>query len=157
MIAKICGIFHLTFKVGLSPSKKVFFISFIESPLKIMKNAFSFILTTLFVLEIFDVGNSLIKKLRLISKFMTSQTGQTIIKIHTLLNFSKSIDNQVMKFGQLIEYNMRNTFLQKWYTKWGGEDPFTKIQKWAYFWINDLKCYKVYSSWMTKSRSTKIY
>ena len=117
MIAKICGIFHLTFKIGLSPSKKVFFISFIESPLKMTKNAFSFILTTLFVLEIFDVGNSLIKKLRLISKFMTSQTGQTIITIHTLLNFSKSIDNQVMKFGQLIEYNMRNTFIQKSYTK----------------------------------------
>ena len=117
VIAKICGIFHLTFKVGLSPSKKVFFISFIESPLKMTKNAFSFILTTLFVLEIFDVGNSLIKKLRLISKFMTSQTGQTIITIHTLLNFSKSIDNQVMKFGQLIEYNMRNTFIQKSYTK----------------------------------------
>ena len=129
MIAKICGIFHLTFKVGLSPSKKVFFISFIESPLKMTKNAFSFILTTLFVLEIFDVGNSLIRKLRLISKFMTSQTGQTIITIHTLLNFSKSIDNQVMKFGQLIEYNMRNTFLQKSYTKWGGEDSFRSFYK----------------------------
>ena len=26
-----------------------------------------------------------------------------------------------MKFGQLIEYNMRNVFLQKSYTKCGGE------------------------------------
>ena len=26
-----------------------------------------------------------------------------------------------MKFGQLIEYNMRNIFLQKSYTKCGGE------------------------------------
>ena len=26
-----------------------------------------------------------------------------------------------MKFGQLIEYNSRNIFLEKSYTKWGGE------------------------------------
>ena len=26
-----------------------------------------------------------------------------------------------MKFGQLIERNMRNIFLEKSYTKWGGE------------------------------------
>ena len=26
-----------------------------------------------------------------------------------------------MKFGQLIEYNMRNIFLEKSYTKFGGE------------------------------------
>ena len=26
-----------------------------------------------------------------------------------------------MKFGQLIEYNMRNIFLEKSYTSWGGE------------------------------------
>ena len=94
-----------------------------------MKNAFSFILTTLFILEIFDVGNSLIKKLRFVSKFMTSQTGRIITTIHTLLNFSRSIDNQVMKFGQLIEYNMRNTFLQKSCTKWGGEDSFRSFYK----------------------------
>ena len=33
-----------------------------------------------------------------------------------------------MKFGQLIEYNMRNIFLQKSYTKCGGEtspEPFS--------------------------------
>ena len=38
-----------------------------------------------------------------------------------------------MKFGQLIEYNMRNIFLEKSYTKCGGEtfpDPFLKIQNW---------------------------
>ena len=36
-----------------------------------------------------------------------------------------------MKFGQLIEYNMRNIFLEKSYTKCGGEtfpDPFLKNQ-----------------------------
>ena len=26
-----------------------------------------------------------------------------------------------MKFGQLIEYNMRNIFVEKLYTKWAGE------------------------------------
>ena len=40
-------------KVGLSPSKKNCVICFIESPLKMMKNAFYFILKTLFVLKIF--------------------------------------------------------------------------------------------------------
>ena len=40
-------------KVGLSFSKKNCVICFIDSPLKIMKNAFYFILKPLFVLKIF--------------------------------------------------------------------------------------------------------
>ena len=40
-------------KVGLSPSKKICGICLIESPLKMMKNAFYFILKALFVLKIF--------------------------------------------------------------------------------------------------------
>ena len=40
------------FKVGLSPSKKID-ICLIESPFKMMKNAFYFILKALFVLKIF--------------------------------------------------------------------------------------------------------
>ena len=39
---------------------------------------------------------------------MTSQPGQQTIAIHILTNISKSKDNQAMKFGQLIEYNMKN-------------------------------------------------
>ena len=39
-------------KVGPSPSKKVCFIYFNESPLKMMKNAFHFMLKALFVLKI---------------------------------------------------------------------------------------------------------
>ena len=42
------------FKVGLSPSKKFIFIYFNESPLKMMKNGFYFILKALFVLKIFN-------------------------------------------------------------------------------------------------------
>ena len=52
------------------------------------------------------------RKLRLISKFMTSQTGQQIITVHILPNTSTSKGNQAMKFVQLIEYNVRNAFLQ---------------------------------------------
>ena len=40
-------------KVGLSPFKKNFFICFNNSPSKVMKNAFYFILKALFVLKIF--------------------------------------------------------------------------------------------------------
>ena len=41
--------------------------------------------------------------------------------IHILTNISRSKGNQVMKFGQLIEYKMGNIFLEKSYTKCGGE------------------------------------
>ena len=36
-----------------------------------------------------------------------------IIPIHTLPNISRGKSNQEIKFGQLIEDNMRNNFLQK--------------------------------------------
>ena len=52
---------------------------------------------------------------------MTSQPGQQTIVIHVLPNISRNKGNQTMKFGQLIEYNMRNIFLEKPYTKYGGE------------------------------------
>ena len=50
---------------------------------------------------------------------MTSQPGKQTIAIHILPNISRSKGNQTMKFGQLIEYNMRNIFLEKPYTKCG--------------------------------------
>ena len=52
---------------------------------------------------------------------MTSQPIKQTIAIHILPNISRSKDNQTMKFGQLIEYNMRNIFLAKSYAKCGGE------------------------------------
>ena len=58
---------------------------------------------------------------RFISKFMTSQLGSQINVIRILPNISKSKGNQTKKFDQLIEYNMRNIFLQKSYTKYGTE------------------------------------
>ena len=52
---------------------------------------------------------------------MTSQTGPQIITRHKLLNNLRSKDNRTMKFGELIEYNMRNIFLENSYSKFGGE------------------------------------
>ena len=58
------------------------------------------------------IEKRLVKKLRSISKFMTLETGKQIIAIHVLPNISRSKDNQAMKFRQLIEYNMKNSFLE---------------------------------------------
>ena len=52
---------------------------------------------------------------------MTSQSGQQTIVMHILPNISRSKGNQTIKFGQLIEYNMRNIFLEKLYPKCGGK------------------------------------
>ena len=106
------------FKGALSGLKK--FLAN-EIHLKMMKNTFYFTLESLFVLKIFNFlvmyKSSLIRKIRFISKFMTSQSGQQSIAIHILPNISRSKDNQTMKFGQLIEYNKRETFVEKSYTK----------------------------------------
>ena len=63
---------------------------------------------------------------------MTSQRGLQTIAIHILPNISRSKGNQTMKFGQLIEYNMRNIFVEKSYTKCAGETiprPLSKKSK----------------------------
>ena len=52
---------------------------------------------------------------------MMSQPGKQTIAIHILNNISISKSNQTMKRGQLIYHNMRNIFLEKSYTKFGGE------------------------------------
>ena len=44
-----------------------------------------------------------------------------VVTIHTLLNISRSKCNQAMKFDHLIEHNVKNIFLEKSYTKCGGE------------------------------------
>ena len=50
--------------------------------------------------------NRLIRKLRLISKSMTSQSGQKIVTTLILLNISRINGNQAIKFGQFKEYNV---------------------------------------------------
>ena len=53
---------------------------------------------------------------------MTSQTGQQVIAIQILSNISRSKNNETMKFGQFVEQNMSNFFLEKSFIKCGGED-----------------------------------
>ena len=63
---------------------------------------------------------------------MTSQPGQQTIAIHILPNISRSKGNQAMKFGQLIEYNMRNIFVEKSYARCAWETvprPLSKKSK----------------------------
>ena len=48
---------------------------------------------------------------------MTSQAGLQTSGIHILPNISINKVNQTMKFGQLIEYRMRNLFVEKSFTK----------------------------------------
>ena len=68
----------------------------------------------------------------LISKFMMSQPDSQTITIHLLANISQSKGKEVMKFGQLIECNIRKSFLGKSYTECDGETiprPFSKKSK----------------------------
>ena len=47
-------------------------------------------------------------------------------------DISRSKDNYAMKFGQLIEFKLRNIFYEKSYTMCGGETipwPFSKNSK----------------------------
>ena len=47
------------------------------------------------------------RKLKIISKFMTSQPEKQTIAIHVWPNISRSKGNQTMKLGPLIEYNVK--------------------------------------------------
>ena len=44
---------------------------------------------------------------------MTSQPAKQTITMHILPKISRSIGNQTMEFGQVIEYNKRSIFLRK--------------------------------------------
>ena len=64
---------------------------------------------------------SCMKKIRIISKSVTSQPGYETITMHILPNVSRNKGNQAIEFGELIEYNMRNIFVEKSYTRCAGE------------------------------------
>ena len=67
---------------------------------------------------------------------MTTQHAKQIIAIHILRKISRSKGSQTIKFGQLIEYNLRNIFLEKTYTKWAGETfprPFSEKSRLSIF------------------------
>ena len=110
------------FKVGLLTfHKSVCVICFFESPLKLLKNAFYFTLKALFVLKIFT--------------FLSWLSGHVFrkvnFKIHDVTTWSTNIycpisqevkaSRQLIEFSQLIEYNIRNIFVEKWYSKRSGE------------------------------------
>ena len=59
--------------------------------------------------------NGLTGKARLISKFITSQTGKQTITIYILSSISRRKGNQAIKFVLLVEYNMRIIFFEKSY------------------------------------------
>ena len=95
-----------------------------------MKNVFYLIWKALFILKLFKFlywllgtvkKNGLIRKIRLTSKFMTSQHGYQAITRNMLPNISRNKGNQTMKFGQLIEYNKKNFFLKLSHRKCGRE------------------------------------
>ena len=97
------------------------------------KKLFLFLRYLSFCLDfLFMYQNSLIKKIRLTSNFLTSQPREQTIVIHILPNISRGKGNQTMKFGQLMECNIRNIFLKKSYTKFGGKTsprPFSEKLK----------------------------
>ena len=98
-------------KVGPSPSKKICVNCFIESPLKMMKNALFHLKSSfrsqyicVFVTSFWSCRkNDLIRKARLISKFMTSQPGLQTIAIDIFPNALGNKGNQTIKGCQLME------------------------------------------------------
>ena len=105
--------------------------------------------------------NGLIRKIRLISKFMTSQPGNQSNAIHTLPNISRSKDNQKMKLGLLIEHH-RNIFLEKSYTYCAAEAisrPFSTKSKLKISLDQHPEFLFIlfYLSLCSKSMNTKIY
>ena len=50
---------------------------------------------------------------------MTPQSEKKTNARHTLLNIPRGKDSQKIKFGHLTEYNLRNIFLEKSFTKCG--------------------------------------
>ena len=75
---------------------------------------------------------------------MTARRRNQAIIMHMLPNISRSKGNQTMKFGQLIEYNMKNVFLGKSYSEKLFLDHFLKNQNWGYLWINSLKFWTIF-------------
>ena len=106
-----------------------------ESPLKIMTNAFYFYLKSLFVLKIFkflswffgqvekwhDCKDHVNYRIYDVTTWKTNNGN-----VHIARHLKRSKGNQTLKFNQLIEYNMRNIFLEKSYTKCGRPRPFSQ-------------------------------
>ena len=109
----------LTLKSGSHLPKKLCYLRDWK-PFKTDEKCFYFVSKTFFVLKIFKFmsrhfghrKNSLIRKIRSTSKFMTPHPGLQTIPVQILPNISQCKGNQKMKFGQLIEHNKRNIFFK---------------------------------------------
>ena len=76
--------------------------------------------------------NYLIRKDKVNSKIHVATAWLTNNCNTHISNISRSKGNRAMKFSQLMEYNMRNIFLEKSYTKCGGDtipSPFSQKSK----------------------------
>ena len=97
------------------------------------KNAFYFTLKALFVLKIFIFLSQLFghveKRKDKVNFKIYDVTAYETIVIHILRYISRCKDNQTEIFGQLIEYNMINIFLEKTYTNCGGETSSRSFSK----------------------------
>ena len=83
---------------------------------------------------------------------MTPQPGKP--------NISRIRSNQTMKFGQLIEYDMRNTFLEKSYAKYDGgtiSRPFSEKPKLSIFLDQQPKFLNCLFSLSAKLKATEIF
>ena len=72
------------------------------------------------------------KKPKVYFKIYDVMDCKQAITIYLLQKISRNNDNQTIKFGQLMEYNMRNIFSENSYQKYGGETisrPFPKKLK----------------------------
>ena len=108
--------------------KKICVICFIESPLKMVKNAFYFILKV-FIMTFWPFRkNSLIRNIKLISEFMISQPGQQTIAIHIFPIISRCKDNLKWNLrAERVEISTRYTALKKITIIW-------KISTWVEIW-----------------------
>ena len=111
-----------------------FSIYFNESALKVMKYTLYFMLKALFIFELFTFLSwyfgYLVK--RRDKKAMFNFKSYDVVTTHILPNISRSKGNQTTKFGQLIEYTMRNVFLEESWAKCRVEAslrPFYKKSK----------------------------
>ena len=96
-----------------------------------------------------------------VSKFMTSQPGKQIISIHILSNITRSKNIHGIKFGQLIQYNMWNIFIEKSFTEYGRKSVTTPSSNKLNLWSNILQlctvCFCCMPSWrLSKYIETKL-
>ena len=133
-------------KKALSNDMAQTFICFNENSLKMIKNVLFHLKSSFrsqdissFVLTFWSFRKSgLNRNARLISKFLTSQSGQQTSQPgqqtkNRLSNISRSKGNQAMKFEQVIEDNKRNIFLKKSCRKWTRE---TSSRPFFFFFFN---------------------